>query len=297
MDGNLFIPLPEQRAVRGPINMLLADHVDWVVSLILSVLFVLGVGIVIFLLLLGFGLIVGLPLYVVVRHHTVTSRRSVARRAANNGLGDSGLLVFVMGSGGHTTEMISMIDRSIRSIPGTWRRYVINEDDTLSKNRIIELEEHIAKRLRNIRSDPGRFDIVRVTRARKVHQSWWTTPSTALQSLVTMKRVFLGLDHQGPFQYPRTVFTNGPGTGFIVLLAVHILRIFKAFPDHATKTVFIESFARPRTLSLSGKLIHYLNIADVFLVQWPEVAQRYGKVLGSSFVIRPADPIIPYVEQ
>lgn len=224
------------------------------------------------------------------------SFRGVARGAANN-LGDSGLLVFVIGSGGHTTEMISMIERSIRPIPGTWRRYVVNEDDAMSGERITSLEGRIAKRFKAIRSDPGRFDIVTVRRARNVHQSWRTTPHTALQSLISMRAVFASIDRQGPFQYPRAVFTNGPGTGFIVLLAVHILKIFKVFPDHTAKTVFVESFARPDTLSLSGKLIHYLNIADVFLVQWPNVAQRYGKMLSRDLVIRPTNPIVPYVDQ
>lgn len=66
MDGNLFIPLPEQRDARGPINVLLADHVNWVVSLVLPVLFLLGVGMVISMLLLAFGLFVCLPSYMVV---------------------------------------------------------------------------------------------------------------------------------------------------------------------------------------------------------------------------------------
>lgn len=35
----------------------------------------------------------------------------------------------------------------------------------------------------------------------------------------------------------------------------------------APKLIFVESFARVRSLSLSGRLLR--NVVDVFLVQWP----------------------------
>jgi len=39
------------------------------------------------------------------------------------------------------------------------------------------------------------------------------------------------------------------------------------------KIIFIESFARVQTLSLSGKILYYF--ADRFLVQWPELRTKY----------------------
>jgi len=40
------------------------------------------------------------------------------------------------------------------------------------------------------------------------------------------------------------------------------------------KTIFIESWCRVRTKSGTGRILYY--IADLFLVQWPELAKVYG---------------------
>ena len=46
-----------------------------------------------------------------------------------------------------------------------------------------------------------------------------------------------------------------------------------------TKVIFIESFARVHELSLTGKLLY--RHANKFIVQWPELADKYDKaVLG-----------------
>jgi beta-1,4-N-acetylglucosaminyltransferase len=42
-----------------------------------------------------------------------------------------------------------------------------------------------------------------------------------------------------------------------------------------TKIVFVESFARVRSLSLSGKILYYL--ADRFIVQWPKLKESYPR--------------------
>ncbi|CAG8778243.1 14293_t:CDS:1, partial [Acaulospora morrowiae] len=39
------------------------------------------------------------------------------------------------------------------------------------------------------------------------------------------------------------------------------------------KLIYVESFARVRTLSLSGKLL--LRFVDRFIVQWPYLEQKY----------------------
>lgn len=42
-----------------------------------------------------------------------------------------------------------------------------------------------------------------------------------------------------------------------------------------TKTIFIESWCRVKTRSGTGKIVYYFS--DVFLVQWPELLELYGK--------------------
>lgn len=41
------------------------------------------------------------------------------------------------------------------------------------------------------------------------------------------------------------------------------------------RTIFIESWCRVRTKSWTGRTLYF--VADLFLVQWPELAKIYGK--------------------
>jgi UDP-N-acetylglucosamine:LPS N-acetylglucosamine transferase len=41
------------------------------------------------------------------------------------------------------------------------------------------------------------------------------------------------------------------------------------------KTIFIESWCRIKTRSGTGKIVYYLS--DLFLVQWPQLLELYGK--------------------
>ena len=41
------------------------------------------------------------------------------------------------------------------------------------------------------------------------------------------------------------------------------------------KTIFIESWCRVKTKSGTGKIVYHLS--DLFLVQWPELIELYGK--------------------
>lgn len=41
------------------------------------------------------------------------------------------------------------------------------------------------------------------------------------------------------------------------------------------KTIFIESWCRVRTKSYTGKVVYLLS--DLFLVQWPQLVEQYGR--------------------
>lgn len=71
---------------------------------------------------------------------------------------------------------------------------------------------------------------------------------------------------------PDIVVTNGPATGAIVSVAA-VLR--EALIGERCQVVYVESLARVRTLSLSGHVLYY--VADRFLVQWPELAERFPR--------------------
>ncbi|KAL7776771.1 hypothetical protein CFE70_007190 [Pyrenophora teres f. teres 0-1] len=115
---------------------------------------------------------------------------------------------------------------------------------------------------------PDHYNIAVLPRARKIHQPLLTTPS-----------------HQPPTtpyeaaaaDLPDLIVTNGPATAVIVVLANLILRFFNvrgADSRGKCKTVYVESFARVKTLSLSGKLL--VRVVDRFLVQWEELEGAGG---------------------
>lgn len=139
--------------------------------------------------------------------------------------------MFIMGSGGHTTEIISMIEHSIRPSPGTFRRYIVNEDDGMTKRRILDLEKRIGDRLLHLGEEPGLFDVLEVKRARKVHQSWMSTPYTAVMSIVSIAKILFQecpalMEKRRPdWRFPKVVVTNGPGTGFLVLAVIHFCKM------------------------------------------------------------------------
>jgi hypothetical protein len=62
---------------------------------------------------------------------------------------------------------------------------------------------------------------------------------------------------------------NTPGTCLPICLAGYALRLLGV---RRVKVVFIESFCRVQSLSLTGRLLYYL--ADRFVVQWPGLVDR-----------------------
>ena len=65
---------------------------------------------------------------------------------------------------------------------------------------------------------------------------------------------------------PDAVVSTGAGVSVPFVWAARLLGI---------RTIFIEDLTRVSGLSLSGKLVY--RVADVFLVQWPELAARYRR--------------------
>ncbi|KAF5317209.1 hypothetical protein D9611_003823 [Ephemerocybe angulata] len=205
-----------------------------------------------------------------------------------------------LGSGGHTSELLAMISGLDfhRYQP---RIYYVSEGDTLSANKAIALEKSKASAGGSTQvhetSSPSSatafvperssstsesedvlpYTIVVIPRARRVHQSLLTTPATALVSLfwcqyhVSLSSVFRPKTNPSkPTRDEATsvLILNGPGTCLTLCLAVYVNKFF-ALPSPVI--IYIESFARVKSLSLSGKLIRPL--VDRFIVQWPQLLQ------------------------
>ena len=149
--------------------------------------------------------------------------------------------------------------------------------------------------------DAKPWELIEIPRSREVGQwyitSIWTTLKAQLHALAIVWHVA-----------PQVVLVNGPGTCIPVCFAAlvfrcvgvtdmtnaglvknvcfppiggpgiyyfHCLMYFRLFATKPCKIIYVESIARTRKLSLSGKILYYTRIADLMLVQWKELADKF----------------------
>ncbi|XP_070498205.1 UDP-N-acetylglucosamine transferase subunit ALG14 [Chironomus tepperi] len=162
--------------------------------------------------------------------------------------------MIILGSGGHTTEMLEIVKKlnKDRYVP---RFYVVSEGDQNSVDKLLSIE--------NDRDD---YKIYVITRSRKVHQSYFSSIFTTLKSFIDC----IPLLHHSR---PNLILCNGPGICVPVCIVAYLLKVF--YINTACRIVFIESYCRVKTLSLSGWILLYLT--DLFIVQWPELAKKVSR--------------------
>ncbi|CCC10858.1 hypothetical protein SMACR_04089 [Sordaria macrospora] len=195
---------------------------------------------------------------------------------------------YILGSGGHTAEMIETIKQSFRGQANMHRRYIISTGDSssLAKARLLEWTIKGAYPGEDARA--GTSDIFLIRRARKVHQPLYTAPFTCLISafhaanaLTRMPNLRSTKENAKDFEYPHVIVTNGPANGFVVCLVAHLLKIFYLVPGNRAKMAYIETWARSKTMSLTGKLFLKTGIADVVGVQHESLARIFK---GSQYI-------------
>jgi len=76
------------------------------------------------------------------------------------------------------------------------------------------------------------------------------------------------------YERPNVVISTGAAVGCIMCFLGKLL---------GAKVVWIDSIANVRLVSLSGRMVRH--IADLFLVQWPELAEQYSNVEYSGAAI------------
>ena len=190
--------------------------------------------------------------------------------------------LYVLGSGGHTSEMFEMIRRKFRGQKNFHRRYVSTSGDSQSATAIATTEQIINDAY--VDGAAGTWDHFEVKRARAVHQPFYTAWYTSIWSALNIISALTSQPTQRPYpehgnsyKYPHVIITNGPGTGFVLCFVAHLLKIFYLAPQNRLKVVYIESWAHTRTLSLTGKLFHWTGIANLFCVQHQSLAEKFGK--------------------
>lgn len=193
-------------------------------------------------------------------------------------------MVVVLGSGGHTAEMISLL-RDTNAARYKHRTYVISAGDNFSSTKAQDCEEHIQSKLRpcsqctkpgELDSITGVWDIMVVPRAREIHQPLYTAPISSLWCMMGCLKALhkISLTSTIHSQYPDIIITNGPATAVIMILSSFLLKFLGLAPIWKMQTVYVESWARVKTLSLSGKVLLWLGIYDRFLVQWEGLAKQ-----------------------
>ncbi|KZM19265.1 N-acetylglucosaminyldiphosphodolichol N-acetylglucosaminyltransferase [Ascochyta rabiei] len=224
----------------------------------------------------------------------------------------SARILVVLGSGGHTHEMFALL-RDLDTRKYTHRTYVVSSGDAFSAQRAVAFEKGLEERAARGRAQEGaktaqdetsvpwtrwrdetettgrngrphcvgpeHYAIATIPRARRIHQPLYTTPFTAAQTLLAAFPPLLSTPtavEENTASLPALVITNGPATAVVLVLAAFTLRFFNirgAESRGLCRTVYVESFARVKTLSLSGKLL--VRVVDRFLVQW-EALEGYG---------------------
>ena len=192
-------------------------------------------------------------------------------------------LVVVLGSGGHSGEMVSLL-RDIDPKRYKHRTYVMSSGDDISAGKAEQAERTIQSK-HSKRSEPSRpgemddvtgiWDLRIVPRAREIHQPLYTTPLSAIRCLFGCLKVLNEIwatSKVVPFEYPDVIITNGPATAVMFILAAVILKFFGVAAVWKMKIIYIESFARIHALSLSGKVLLWMGVCDAFLVQWEGLA-------------------------
>ena len=170
--------------------------------------------------------------------------------------------LIVLGSGGHTSEMLFMTQHLN---PKRYHpiAYVKAATDATSTMRLDQY---------NGKSTTG-VTVYDIPRSREVGQSYVSSVATtlyaAVYAFVLVARV-----------RPNLLLCNGPGTCVPLAVAALFFRIL-GWTD--TKVVFVESYCRVETLSLTGKLLY--PWADVFVVHWPKLHRQFPHtILSNSFV-------------
>jgi len=124
--------------------------------------------------------------------------------------------------------------------------------------------------------DRERMTTYQIPRSREVGQSYWTSILTTLYSF------WFAFWLVGFKVRPDLVLVNGPGTCLPIAVSAFFFRLVGWKPS---KIIFIESFCRVTSLSLTGKLLY--PVADLFVVCWDRLQEKYPLThLVTTFVPR-----------
>jgi len=150
-------------------------------------------------------------------------------------------LLIVLGGGGHTTEMLRLVDLLGQDYE---YHYLLVKEVEFSEERIKRHGE-----IHQVRRPRGMYD---------------NTLAGIVNSLVTLAQITVILLKVRP----NTVIGCGPAVSVLASVIGKLL---------GARAIYIETGSRVSTLSLSGKIM--CNVADLFFVQWPSLKDKYPRAI------------------
>jgi beta-1,4-N-acetylglucosaminyltransferase len=199
-------------------------------------------------------------------------RRSICRSKSKansqvpefgGGIPRSFRLLCVLGSGGHTAEMLTLIaDLFESSAAPSHVTYFTSATDDHSAAKAARLHQ-LRSENSGLTAAASQVAFVCIPRAREVGEGWVSSARSAWRCLLWA----------GPAvarARPDVVLVNGPGNAVVVVTAALVLNAAGVL---RARCVYVESVARTRSLSLSGRVLYH--VAHRFMVQWPRLAQQY----------------------
>ncbi|KAL3676937.1 hypothetical protein R1sor_026885 [Riccia sorocarpa] len=168
--------------------------------------------------------------------------------------------LIVLGSGGHTAEILRIVEKmNFENYSPRCYIAAVTDDHSLAKAKRLE-EEKAGDELKQSR-------FYRIYRSREVGQSYITSVGTTL--LAMAHAFYLAFSIR-----PDLIICNGPGTCLPVCIAGFVLKVLGV---RWVVMVYVESIARVRKLSLTGLLFYKLHLMDQFFVQWPKLQQKFPR--------------------
>ena len=155
----------------------------------------------------------------------------------------------VLGSGGHTAEMLRLITDFDFDRYGPLTLVTAATDTTSRAKAERELPREALATAR----------WAAIPRAREVGQSFGSSVPSTLKALFACFHLIWTAA-------PDLVLVNGPGTCVPVAVLARLT---------GARVIFVESWCRVESLSLTGRVLYY--VAHRFVVHWPELARRYPR--------------------
>jgi beta-1,4-N-acetylglucosaminyltransferase len=175
---------------------------------------------------------------------------------------DKKSIMIVLGSGGHTGELLIMLQKlDFSKFSNIF--FISSHNDVRSEGKareVLKIES---------REDKDKFQFYKIYRSRNVGQSFFSSIFTTIYAMIHSVGIILRTR-------PSLIVTNGPGVSLPLVYIGYILHKLKILCEF--KVLFIESYCRTKSVSLAGKLIQ--PVADRFIVLWKAIANKKREYLG-----------------